>query len=1576
MPARLKLDRVHGLEGQPAVCEDGSLIYSSVNGIFKSHPTQDTHHCLVQCRGSAPIASFCYNGAEKLLAWCEDVPQASITVASIKNNDELEVMGVIARDEKAFVGYSCMAFSPDGSQLVTVDSAPTHHLTLWDWRMEDALTRTQAPALHNARLSVSPLDWRHMLLWGEEGAVHLELDVCRDVFVWLTDELDLALGMRVRKGTSFARRNSIEETLDLDSELLDVTPLQVASVTWCDDSIVYAGCWTGELLEIDIMSLSVRVAIKSSAHGAGSFDAIHLLRDRMILLAAGNGHPLRWFKLDDRTGDLTFFRDIALQGLSPHVLMPDPTSSSGMFLAGINSGAHLDTETSALTQFVAGHASDYLCTCRISVPNGEDVIVSIGSQGRLIAYDAATGRHKSTLDVPVDRLTCASSCHALPAIVLGDRDGTIQMVSLLDPGSPFVAARVRACRNPVEGLVVDARGSRVCVAGDAQLLFLNIKLEVQAYLPVPNEAACTGLAAVDDPSTTTLCASFREPGHDDFHHLIALELPAHVSLVDLLSPDDPYRLLPPLVHLRSQRLPGNYEVTAASTQTCSLFNTTSGMMATMNHAALTKLPASFTSWPAQDAAELGSEHVAASLRPAIDQTGHTVSGDDDMWTLAAIDPSQQQVRLQGTTVLSERTMDGQSVQASVLANSKVIVAHGQGDLSFYQGNATSQMMASVATSNLSFNAQDYEALQAAKSIENDKRPLRGNTMATALDELLDEALRPSTVGSKEATAAHQTKLERQLAQLRDRLLQLIEDNEGKPDDERLDRSDFVLDVKESLRLQQDEEAAIQDLRDSVELEILREQFLRNNIKRQCWDSMLVKGRVLYAFDTKTEVSNYPLPARTTKELNLLKRVQTIRGIERAESFARQLQHEKDATRLNTAQADAGLDGEEGHSERPLAAPMPADLEQEADSSLLYTPLELTSTMRRQHQVVLLQDAIYQLKEDFNQLFMETVEAKQHEKAKIASLNEKIAKVCDELKVQHKPYVPLEHDLEQPERLLEVRDEEVKVERVLTAEQQAAKEEEERLEAERRANAEQDNAHERGIEDMMYSRLEGRDEDSMWEDLPVPAFIAEIPESQYNDEQKKAVQTYKKQLADLNELREKRKQALQAELRTLNTSVQATREKFDERLYELFQHKISVEQQISREELAIYQLEQCTQREQLLLNDIANMGDDLESAKQHQGHVARTVVQASNMVNSIQEEYNQLVQADKQLEKTFKTRKDLSQADAFVDVLFRLYRRRPKRYAHGMDVPELTKERDCPEGLDDHLWKVFLKIRKQKIASEQIMMAKGVELAGAKSFLQRRQAEEKEAALHIEGLIEEKSALQQEVQLINLDTSLLVNVKQGQVEVRHESDFDPNFEDAVLLHRDEVERLNNEVKQLATARIDHTRKKIEMGKGLRALEWESDALDLELEQLQDSIRETQLFKVKKDMGKKVEHSREVDLLEKTIKASSSAHERRIAEKKKRLKKMQRELAKRVRVNQTLDEELDGLASEVGERARVREVQIQAVGDGGQKERLRRVQHRRKLIELVKNQNEEMDVLRSEVERLRMKTFPTFGKAAHI
>lgn len=57
----------------------------------------------------------------------------------------------------------------------------------------------------------------------------------------------MTLGFQARRGTSFARRNSIEESLNLEHELMDIKPLQLKSVTWTDDATLFAGCATGEV---------------------------------------------------------------------------------------------------------------------------------------------------------------------------------------------------------------------------------------------------------------------------------------------------------------------------------------------------------------------------------------------------------------------------------------------------------------------------------------------------------------------------------------------------------------------------------------------------------------------------------------------------------------------------------------------------------------------------------------------------------------------------------------------------------------------------------------------------------------------------------------------------------------------------------------------------------------------------------------------------------------------------------------------------------------------------------------------------------------------------------------------------------------------------------------------------------------------------------------------------------------------------------------------------------------------------------------------------------------------------------
>lgn len=59
---------------------------------------------------------------------------------------------------------------------------------------------------------------------------------------------------------------------------------------------------------------------------------------------------------------------------------------------------------------------------------------------------------------------------------------------------------------------------------------------------------------------------------------------------------------------------------------------------------------------------------------------------------------------------------------------------------------------------------------------------------------------------------------------------------------------------------------------------------------------------------------------------------------------------------------------------------------------------------------------------------------------------------------------------------------------MSKEEQRQLEEEAELEAKRRAAAAKDNAHERGINEMMYGRLEGPEDDGVWNDIPRPEFM--------------------------------------------------------------------------------------------------------------------------------------------------------------------------------------------------------------------------------------------------------------------------------------------------------------------------------------------------------------------------------------------------------------------------------------------------------------------------------------------------------
>ena len=73
---------------------------------------------------------------------------------------------------------------------------------------------------------------------------------------------------------------------------------------------------------------------------------------------------------------------------------------------------------------------------------------------------------------------------------------------------------------------------------------------------------------------------------------------------------------------------------------------------------------------------------------------------------------------------------------------------------------------------------------------------------------------------------------------------MISSNEVVADIEKLERSEFILDTEEHQRHKGQEEKRIGAVREEIELANLAKMYLKDKIKRQCWDSMQVKGKAV------------------------------------------------------------------------------------------------------------------------------------------------------------------------------------------------------------------------------------------------------------------------------------------------------------------------------------------------------------------------------------------------------------------------------------------------------------------------------------------------------------------------------------------------------------------------------------------------------------------------------------------------------------------------------------------------------------------------------------------------------------
>jgi septal ring factor EnvC (AmiA/AmiB activator) len=191
----------------------------------------------------------------------------------------------------------------------------------------------------------------------------------------------------------------------------------------------------------------------------------------------------------------------------------------------------------------------------------------------------------------------------------------------------------------------------------------------------------------------------------------------------------------------------------------------------------------------------------------------------------------------------------------------------------------------------------------------------------------------------------------------------------------------------------------------------------------------------------------------------------------------------------------------------------------------------------------------------------------------------------------------------------------------------------------------------------------------------------------------------------------------------------------------------------------------------------------------------------------------------------------------------------------------------------------------------------------------------------------------------------------------------------------VEDLNGSIRQLGEQKIAAMTESKDFRKGIHILEWEHKKMVMQIEDLLNKARTIQMLKVSRDLqtflhseDHEARRQQEISTLESTLENQRSHHEKAVEERKKILRGLRHTIRSKEKNNAGLDNNLEEMNVSVAERKHINEVNAAMRNVGGSAQRMKDIVQRRKLVDLAKAQAQEVAVLRAEVERLRMRTFP--------
>ncbi|OHT00172.1 hypothetical protein TRFO_33196 [Tritrichomonas foetus] len=847
---------------------------------------------------------------------------------------------------------------------------------------------------------------------------------------------------------------------------------------------------------------------------------------------------------------------------------------------------------------------------------------------------------------------------------------------------------------------------------------------------------------------------------------------------------------------------------------------------------------------------------------------------------------------------------------------------------------------------------------------------------------------------KEETEKFQKEIMNELQQIQSEFTTLINENENASELEKLNKSDFTLDVATSEKLQQVAQIKSQLVHYRRRVKNQIRSLIAQSITTKCFQPFEPKLTSIYAFKVPISFDNFPLPIPNEKRKRLAQCITLLRRTEIA--ALRYKPSPTDPNRIAPSMMrDNNLDGARYLSSRSnsLVQLTATESEQEIvvkdDLKLLYDPFQIVTANRKITQLTVIQNLIFEEMNKFNITFEELLAKKQNLVQSLEEKNKRIRQLIRILKLNEADYVifdPVPEENEVAENFLTVKDEEVILKKQLDQQKNTQDTSDE---------LEKDSFAERALRQMMGGNvnMNNMDEVPMNDDEPErPEWMDQKKKEDLTEEEQYQIQEFDKKLKNFIEEREKRRKALNAELTKLVKGNASSIEEFDRQMCATYMIRFDCEERVFYHELEIMHLVEALNEERKERKELKCISEESLRKVTEQRQKQPLHTELNNVNNQL---HDDATTAEQNLENLkSQVNKEFHNRDC-VNQLMRLYNSVSKRirpqiesgpnpfrqylshpYVFKDDLTDVHNSR--PASLADAPWKNFLEYCERKIvysrdAAEKVNMSTEM-----KSRVKVFDNELESIDESLKEMKDRQSKLTDKLLHTLVDMHIPFTFRQGQVEIPSDIVL-IDYSDVVLIDRKVVMDRNRLILDAGQRKLDELENIKKQHTNHKMLKWEIDKCRVDLQNLEEQFKEYQLFRVTKDDMNLIKGSDKnnnqvtVNQLNKGLEHMQRTHVVRLARAKQDLKKLKRRVSRKKTENDRIEDEI--LQMQLGLKERKRIYNIQMISTKGaaeaRKNRLKQVMMISRLKRAKQVQEQKIAALKEDVIRLRRCVYTSFN-----